>query len=254
MRILTILATAFLLLPVWAQDAPQNIDPAKQQELTEAGIQNWTPGQNRGQSAKFSTVTPRTGGTVQEDTATMVYDNGTLTALPIGFGLIFGNEFSEGVSGVALATITLNSFSFYFMEDSTADTGLFFQVSDPLGAGSISALASVDVAGLANSGPSFSSPTLNVRAATALGATNMFFDTFYLGGWCLNSATTFPVDNETLGLNTTFNTGNQKGFTASSGTGPVAFGSGAFNAMLRANVTSPVTVPVELMSFGVEEK
>jgi hypothetical protein len=255
MRLLAIIAAVFMMLPVLAQDAPVNIDPVKQQELNEAGIQNWTPGMNRGQTAKISSITPRTGGTAPENTDTMIYDNGTLTALPIGFGLIFGNQFSEGVGGVALATITLNSFSFYFMEDSTPDTGLFFQISNPLNSSSISALVSANISGLANSGPSFSSPTLNVRSAAALGATNMYFDTFYLGGWCLNSATTLPIDNETLGLNDTFNTGNQKGYTASSGTGPVAFGNAQpFNAMLRANVTSPETVPVELMSFGVEEK
>jgi hypothetical protein len=243
------------LAPVLAQDAPVNIDPAKQAELTEAGIQSWTPGQNRNQAVKFSEVTPRSAGPIQENTDTMVYDNGTLTALPTAFGLVFGNQFSEGVGGVALATITLNSFSFYFMEDSTSDTGLFFQISNPLNATSISVLNSVDVAGLANSGPSFSSPTLNVRPASALSATNMYFDTFYLGAWCVNSATTFPVDNETIGLNSTFNTGNQKGYTASSATtGAIAFANQPFNAMLRANVTSPETVPVELMSFDIEEK
>jgi hypothetical protein len=101
-----------------------------------------------------------------------------------------------------------------------------------------------------NSGPNFSAPALNVIDQSMLATTGMFNDTFFLGAWCLNSATMFPINNETIGLST--NGPRQQGYTAVSGTGPVAFVAQPFNAILRANVTSPNTVPVELMGFGVK--
>ena len=256
LRSFTTLAAVVCLTCLLAAPALGQLPAEKQAELRAAGITDWTPGQNRAAGAKFSTLAnprPAPAGPVR-DTATMQYDDGSLSALPTSFGLIFGNRFSLGVSSVALSTITLNSFSFYFMEDSLPDTGLFFQPADPLNATSISARASVNIGGLANSGPSFSSPVLNTINQTALATAGVFSNTFFLGAWCLNSATTFPVDNETIGLSTNDAPGARAfaGYTASSGTGPVAFAAGAFNAILRANVTSPNTVPVELMSFGVD--
>lgn len=228
----------------------QHANPVKRQELQAKGITSWTPGQGRVAGAPaFATVPPR-AGTSPENTDTMQYDDGNLTALPTVFGAIFGNRFSQGVGGVDLDTITLNSFSFYFLEDSLPDTGLFFQPADPVNTMSINARASTNITGLMNSGPSFMTPVLNVIPQASLGTSGMFTDTFFLGAWCLNSATMFPINNEMIGLAT--NGPQQKGYTASSGTGAVPFASQAFNAILRANVTSPATVPVELMSFSVD--
>jgi hypothetical protein len=178
----------------------------------------------------------------------MQYDDGNLTALPTIFGQVYGNRFKDGVGGVPLGTLTLNSFSFFFMEDSLTDTSLFFQPADPLNSVSVSARASVNVTGLQNSGPSFSNPILNVVSQPALGTTGVFNNTMFLGAWCLNSATVLPVSNEVIGLAT--NGPRQEGYTALSGTGPVVFAQQPFNAILRANVTSAQAVPVELMSFG----
>lgn len=234
-----------LAFPVLAQ-----LPAAKQAELSAAGRASWTPGQERGQGAAFAVLDQaRTGGITPENTDTMQMDDGNLTALPTVFGQVYGNRFSLGQGGVQLDTITLNSFSFYFMEDSVSDTSLFFQPADPNNATSINARASTNVTGLTNAGQSFSNPVLNVVPQSALGTTGVFNDTFFLGGWCLNSAVTFPINNETLGLAT--NGPRQQGYTAVSGTGPVAFAAQPFNAILRANVTSPNTVPVELMSFEV---
>ena len=66
----------------------------------------------------------------------------------------------------------------------------------------------------------------------------------------MNSNTTVPVDNEAIALDTATFFGGHKGYTAASGTGPVAFGAASFNAVLRANITG--VVPVELMAFDVE--
>lgn len=230
---------------------PAHPNPTKAAELAAAGRTQWTPGQERGGEAfaPLAQAKPAPGrGT--ENTATSQYDDGNLTALPIIFGAIYGNRWSLGQGGVQLDTITLNSFSFYFMEDSVSDTSLFFQPAAPMNTMSINALASSNVTGLMNSGPSFSAPALNVVNASVLGAATMFNDTFFLGGWCLNSALTFPINNETLGLAT--NGPRQQGYTAVSGTGAVAFAAQPFNAILRANITSPNTVPVELMAAGVE--
>lgn len=243
---------AFVACAVVAAVAFADLPAAKQQELSRAGITHWTPGQNRGQGPAMATLpTPAAAPPGNRDTQTMVYDNGTLTALPIAFGQVFGNKFNQGIMGVSLNAATLNSFSFYFMEDSAPDTGLFFQPSDPLNTMSISARTSVNIAGLMNSGANFSAPVLNVIMQASLGTTGMFNDTFYLGGWCLNSATMFPVNNETIGLST--NGPRQKGYTAVSGSGAVAFTAQPFNAILRARVTSASLVPVELMSFSADE-
>jgi hypothetical protein len=235
-----------------ATPALADMPPAKQAELATRGIFNWTPGQNQGQGPAFA-VLPNALAAPENpilDTATSQYDDGNLTAVPTVFGQVYGNKWSLGVGGVQLDTITLNSFSFYFLEDSLPDTGLFFQAGPPTGTMSINALVSTNVTGLMNSGPNFSAPVLNVVNASALGAATMFNDTFFLGGWCLNSNTMLPVDNETLGLAT--NGPRQQGYTANSGTGPQPFAAQAFNAILRANITSPNAVPVELMSFGVD--
>ena len=232
----------------------QHPNATKATELQAGGYDSWTAGQTRGDGPVFSTLSEPIalpGGT--EDTATMQYDSGSIDAVPVGFGIIFGNKFNLGVGGVELDTITLNSFSFYFAEDSVADTSLFFQPSDA-GAtpNQIISRASVDVPGLVNAGSSFSMlTTINVIPQSALGTTGMFTDTFFLGGWCLNAATAVPIDNETLGLST--GDVQQKGFTASSGVGTFTSTPQSFNAVLRANVTSPATVPVELMAFEVND-
>lgn len=231
-----------------------NMPAAKRAELQARGLTEWTPGSGKVEGAPvFSVVGAKSapgGQRAPEDTATMQYDDGNLTALPSVFGQVYGNRFSQGVGGVALDAITLNSFSFYFMEDSLPDTGLFFQAADPLDAGNISSRVSVNVSGLSNSGASFSAPVLNVVPGAALGTSNMFNNTFFLGGWSLNSATAFPVNNEAIGLST--NGPRQQGYTAVSGTGAVAFAAQPFNAIIRANVTSPNAVPVELMNFQVD--
>ena len=184
----------------------------------------------------------------------MTYDDGVISSLPTVFGQMYGNRFSQGVSGVPLNTMTLNSFSFYFAEDSTADTGLFFQPADPSTmAGMIVSRASLDIAPLVNAGPSFSNlTTINVIPQTALGTTGVFNNTMFLGAWSLNANTTVPVDNEAIGLSN--NANFQRGYTASSGGAgaSVAFAAQPFNAVLRANVTSASTVPVELMQMEVE--
>ncbi len=251
---------AFGVLTLLAVVAVQaQLPAAKQQELAARGITNWTPGQNQGgNGAVFAplgtTLSAPLHNRVPGDTQTMQYDDGALTALPTIFGAVYGNRFDEGLLGVALGALTLNSFSFYFMEDSVPDTGLFFQPSDPLNSMSISARASVNIAGLMNSGASFMTPVLNVIPQASLGTTGMFTDTFYLGGWCLNSNTMFPINNETLGLSTAeVNNGpRRKGYTAVSGTGAQMFSNQNFNAIIRANVTSAALVPVELMAFEVE--
>ena len=114
--------------------------------------------------------------------------------------------------------------------------------------------ASLNITGLVNAGSNFSMlTTINVIPQSALATTGMFSNTFYLGGWCLNANTTVPVDNEALALD--INAGAQRGYTASSGgaTVSVAMAPQAFNAIMRANVTSPATVPVELMAFEVTD-
>jgi hypothetical protein len=239
------------------QKTQQSLPPAKQAELAAAGIQNWTPASVK-QTPLFrklrkpGLVTPKRSSLPTKDTATMQYDNGLLTSLPITFGLVFGNRFSQGIGGVPLSTITLNSFSFFFLEDSLADDSLFFQAADPVNASLIDARVSVNVSTLMNSGPSFSSPVLNVVPGTSLGAgATMYTNTFFLGAWCLNTASSFPINNEMIGLATNDPPG--KGYVASSGVGTLSFLSNlGFNAILRANVTSPAIVPVELMSFEVE--
>lgn len=232
--------------------------PSKVQELQARGIQNWTPGQGKVPGAPAFAVVPSrpapAGPSNIADTQTMQYDDGNLTALPTVFGQVFGNRFSQGIGGVELNTLTLNSFQFYFLEDSLPDTALFFLAGPPSGTMSVQHLVSTNVAGLMNSGANFSAPVLNiVDASMALGAgpQTMYNDQFFLGGWCVNSATMFPVNNEMIGLAT--NGPRQQGYTAVSGdTVPVAFVGQAFNAILRANVTSASMVPVELMNFGVE--
>lgn len=228
----------------------QHANPIKRQELQNKGIATWAPGQGQAAGGAVLANVPPRAGVSPEDTATMQYDDGSLTALPTVFGAIYGNQFSLGVAGVPLGALTLNSFSFYFMEDSLPDTGLFFQPADPLNTMSISARASVNVTGLMNSGANFSAPVINIIDQSALATTGMFTDTFFLGAWCLNSATMFPINNEVIGLAT--NGPRQQGYTAVSGTGAQAFSAQAFNAILRANVTSAATVPVELMSFSVD--
>lgn len=249
---LSVLCVALAGVRTAAEPPAKALPPAKQAELAAAGIGSWAPGQHQGTGPVFSRLGQGVAapGPAVRDTATMQYDNGMLTALPTAFGAIFGNRFSLGIAGVSLDTITLNSFSFFFMEDSLPDTGLFLQPADPLNPTSISARASVNVTGLMNSGPNFSMPVLNVVPQAALGTTGMFNDTFFLGGWCLNTATMFPINNEVIGLDT--NLTQVKGFTASSGVGAVAFSAQPFNAILRANVTSPNLVPVELMAFEVD--
>lgn len=241
--------------------AQRGMPPEKQAELQAKGILNWTPGQNRSNDLPFARL-PHPKSTSEQqnpdgttrvtkaNTDTMQYDNGTLSALPSTFGQVYGNRFSLGVGGVQLDAITLNSFSFYFLEDSLADTGLFLQPADPLNTMSINARASVNIGGLMNSGPSFMTPVLNVIDQSMLGTTGMFNDTFFLGAWCVNSVTMFPVNNEAIGLAT--NGPRQQGYTAVSGMGAVAFVAQPFNAIIRANITSPNTVPVELMNFDVE--
>lgn len=250
---------ALTLLAVVAVQA--QLPAAKQQELAARGITNWTPGQNQGgggpvmSSLGTSLAAPINGFRVPGDTQTMVYDDGAMSALPTIFGAIYGNRFDEGLLGVPLGALTLNSFSFYFLEDSLPDTGLFFQASDPLNTMSITVRTSINVTGLMNSGPSFMTPVLNVIPQAALGTTGMFTDTFYLGGWCLNSNTMFPINNEMIGLSAGEVNGGarRKGYTAVSATaGPVTFANQPFNAILRANVTSAALVPVELMAFEAE--
>ncbi len=225
----------------------------KQNELSAEGITNWQAGQNQGQQthAKLgeSIQAPQAPG---RDTATMMYDDGTISALPTIFGMVYGNKFSQGAGGAALGTVTLNSFSFYFAEDSTADTGLFFQPASPgASAGVINARASINISGLVNAGASFSNlTTINVINQSALGTTGVFSNTFYLGAWCVNAATVVPVDNEAIGLST--NGPRQQGYTAVSGTGTIVAAMQPFNAVMRATVTSAVTVPVELMAFDAE--
>lgn len=241
--------------------AQRGMPPEKQAELQAKGILNWTPGQNRGNGPPFALLPQPQSVTAQQNpdgttrvtkanTDTMQYDNGTLSSLPTTFGQVYGNRFSLGVGGVQLDAITLNSFSFYFMEDSLPDTGLFFQAADPLNTMSINARDSINIAGLMNSGPSFMTPVLNVIPQAGLMTTGMFNDTFFLGAWCLNSNMAFPVNNEVIGLAT--NGPRQQGYTAASGNGAVAFAAQPFNAIIRANITSPNTVPVELMNFDVE--
>lgn len=252
MRKLMVLAFVAALGVVLVAQAQLPTNPVKQQELQASGYTSWTPGQNRAVGPAFATLSqslPAPAPSV-ENTGTCQYDDGNLTALPIIFGQVYGNRWSLGVAGVQLDTITLNSFSFYFMEDSLPDTGLFFQPAAPMNTMSINALASTNITGLMNSGPNFSAPVLNVINASLLGAgATMYNDTFFLGGWCLNSNTMFPINNEVIGLAT--NGPRQQGYTAVSGTGAVAFGAQAFNAIIRGNITSPNTVPVELMSFEV---
>lgn len=227
------------------------LPPQKVQELQAKGITNWTPGQFRGVHPVMKPLPQPVAAPLGRDTQTMTYDNGSLTALPTTFGNVYGNRFRFGVGGVELNAATLNSFEFYFMEDSLPDTGLFFQIGGLSGTMSINAAASTNFTGLMNSGPNFSAPVLNVVDASGFaGAGTMFNDTLFLGGWCLNSASMFPVNNEVLGLAT--NGPRQEGYTAASGTGAVAFTPQAFNAIIRANVTSASLVPVELMSFGIE--
>ena len=233
-------------------------NPDKRKELNRAG--NPPYGRAAINGPVFSRVAPRfasggRGGALGDKvdgpfTGTVQYDSGTINALPTGFGLIFGNRFDRTSGGSAFSgsLIQLNSFSFYFLEDSTADTGLFLQPAEPVGGGSFLARASASIVGLVNSGPSFSAPVLNVIPQPALGTSGQFAaDTFYLGAWSLNDATTFPVDNETIGLDTN----GSQGYTAASGVGVIAFNNQLFNAVLRANITTNV-VPVELMSFEVD--
>lgn len=234
----------------------QHPNATKAAELQAGGYDAWTAGQNRGDGQVFSTLNNAIAlpnGTSTEDTATMQYDSGAISALPTVFGQIYGNRFNLGVGGVELDTITLNSFSLYFAEDSVADTGLFFQPADPgATANQLMPRASLDIAGLVNAGSSFSMlTTINVIPQSALGTTGMFDDTLFIGAWCLNANTTVPVDNESIGLDVG---GQQKGYTASSGaSGTITLTPGAFNAVLRANVTSPNAVPVELMAFETED-
>ena len=234
--------------------------PTKQQELDAAGITNWTPGQNKGNGptiAKLQNPIQLGGNNAAPETGqteTTQYDSGAVTALPTVFGQIFGNNFNADNAGNPYKTaVTLNSFSLLFAEDSTGDTGLFYQPADPGGATTIVPRASLNVGGLVNAGSSFTNTTaFNVVPQTALGTTGVFGSSFFLGAWCLNANATVPVDNEAIGLDTaTFNGGFQ-GYTAVSGGGPtgVAFAAGSFNAILRANVTG--VVPVELMAFEVE--
>lgn len=245
----------FALISVVALPIISQLPQEKVNELNRLGITDWTPGQDPSGGERFSNLAnPITlpAAAPRGATATLQYDDGVISALPVGFGTIFGNRFSLGTGGLPLNTVTLNSFSFYFAEDSTADTGLFFQPADPLNATSIIARASINIGGLVNAGPSFSNlATINVLAQTALGTTGVFNDTFFLGAWCLNTNATVPVDNEAIGLATN---APFRGYTAVSGgaAASVAFAQQSFNAVLRANVTSPTAVPVELMSFAAD--
>ncbi len=254
MKKLSILLAIALVASVAVVASAQG--PTKAQELQAAGITNWTPGMTRGQGPVISKLANPINipATEAGGTQTIQYDSGTVAALPVGFGIIFGNNFNADNAGAALkATVTLNSFSFLFAEDSTADTGLFFQGAAPLNATSFSARVSVNVGGLVNAGSSFTNATaFNVIPQTALGTASngMFSNSFFLGAWCLNANTTVPVDNEAIALDTNAFAGGNKGFTAASGTGPIAFAAQTFNAVLRANVTG--IVPVELMAFDVE--
>ena len=253
MRKAFVVIAAVLLV---ASTAYAQLPAEKTNELGAAGITDWNPGQNQGNGGPvFATL--ENGINLPdgpEDTATCQYDGGAINALPTVFGAIYGNRFSQGVGGVALGAITLNSFSLYFAEDSVADTGLFYQPASPgATANLINARASLNVNGLVNAGSSFSMlTTINVVPQSALGTTGMFSNTFYLGAWCLNANTSVPVDNEAIGLDT--NANFNRGYTAVSGVGSVAVAnSQGFNAVLRANITSAVTVPVELMAFDVED-
>jgi len=256
-RTYSVVAGSVLFVAAAVSALATALPAAKQQELTAAGRSGWTPGQGRGHGSVMATVgsghAAPAGAVVPEDTQTMQYDDGSLTALPTVFGQIYGNRFSQGVGGVTLGALTLNSFSFYFMEDSLPDTGLFVQPADTLNTMSISARNSVNIVGLMNSGPSFMTPVINVIPQASLGTTGMFNDTFFLGAWCLNSATMFPINNEVIGLATNVRGEGNRGYTAVSGVGAVAFAAQpAFNAILRANVTSAALVPVELMSFDID--
>lgn len=249
MKSVIVVVTVFMIASLAMAELPAE----KQRELNAAGITDWQAGQNRGQTAFSELAEPIQAPQIQgRDTATMQYDDGTISALPTVFGQVYGNKFTQGVGGVPLSTITLNSFSFYFAEDSIADTGLFLNPASPgATAAVINQRASVNISGLVNNGSAFSNlTTINVVPQSALGTTGQFNNTFYLGAWCLNANTTVPVDNETLGLST--NGPRLQGYTASSGTGTVAMAAQPFNAVLRANVTSPNAVPVELMAFEAE--
>ncbi len=229
---------------------------AQAQGLSKSQEQAQNPGASQPPAFRVASVPPRpapgpNGGTV---TATVQYDNGTLTALPVGFDFIVGNVFDRPTTAPSwTGNVTLNSFSFYFMEDSIADTGLFFNVADPVNSSTISSRVSVNIGGLANSGQSFSSPTLNVIPQSALGTTGVFSNTMYMGVWTLNSATTFPVDNETIGLNDTAPLlGGFQGYTAGTdATGPILWAPGSFHAIIRANLTYD-PIPVEVMAFEVD--
>lgn len=255
-----ILAAALLVAAVAGAEMPAE----KQRELNAAGITDWTPGQNNGNGPMFSKLNQgyaapgRDAEGAMAGTATVQYDNGTLNALPVGFGIIAGNRFDRGIGNDPITgAVTLNSFSFYFLEDDLADTTLFFQPgSAGTTANQLIGRASINVTGFTNSGQSFSSPSLNVVPQSALGTTGVFSSTVFLGGWTLNAATTFPVDNETLGLNDTsmFGEGGTpafKGYTGSSGTGARTITPQSFNVILRANLTGNV-IPVELMAFDVD--
>lgn len=231
----------------------QHADPEKAAELKAAGYETWTPGQSQGQGPVLGDLThPITLPGGPEDTATMNYDNGVINAIPMAFGQVYGNKFNLGVGGVELDTVTLNSFSFYYADDDVTDDNMFFQPASVGAAPSqLMSRASVNVMGLVNAGPSFSNlGALNVIPQSVLGTSGVFDDTFFLGGWCVNEATTLPIDNDALGLSTG---GQAKGYTAASGVGAVSFTPGAFNAVLRANVTSPNAVPVELMAFETDD-
>ncbi len=246
----TVIGIAALLV---ASLAMAELPAKKQQELTAAGISDRQAGQNQGQPT-HSTLAKSIQAPQRpsRDTATMTYDDGTISALPTVFGKIYGNKFSQGVGGAALGTVTLNSFSFYFAENAASNTGLFFQPADPGGAASINPRESINISGLVNAGASFSNlTTINLINQSALGTTGVFNDTFYLGAWCLNVNTTVPVGDKAIGLST--NGPRRQGYTADVGaTGTVAMAAQPWNAVLRANVTSTVTVPVELMAFGAE--
>jgi len=254
-KCVVMMALTLLASTVWAE-----LPAEKREELAAAGL---SAKPAKGDGPVFSKLAKpkagpvgqaRQGGTAEVAlaTVTLQYDDGNLTSLPTVFGQIYGNIFNKANNGGPIAgTFALNSFQFYFMEANTADTDLFFQPSDPLNATMITARASINFTGLANSGPSFSAPVLNTVVQAGFGTTGIFNSTLYLGGWCLNANATFPVDNETLGLATNTFGGVFRGFTASSGAGAQAFAAQSFNAILRANVTG-ANVPVELMAFGVD--
>ena len=240
------------------------LSPNKKAELNAAGITDWDAHRAELKAAGGPTFSrlerplaapgradASRGGT----TGTVMYDDGTITSLPTSFGAVYGNKFAARPDGTAFTgAVTLNSFSFFFMEDSLADTGMSIQVSDPLNATSITSRTSPNVTGLLNSGQSFSSPQINVRMqSTAFGTTGVFSNTVYLGGWCLNTNTTLPVNNEAIGLSNNMLPGAPpfRGFTTNSGTGANTFTDQSFNAIIRANLTGN-NVPVELMSFSVD--